>query len=146
MANERIDVTPRGPSQIGLRRRVSGAAENVVNSIRVAPQWHILAVANGIIAVIGDVMAAENLLEGDIMKPTYIAGASTFFMLNSVISELYAASYLGDYKKIRKSLTKHGWDERIVEQKVGTYCERRAATIAAVDSGYIDEFDEYLHK
>lgn len=51
-----------------------------------------------------------------------------------------------EYKKVRKALEEHGWDERLVKPKTYSLCQRHAARQAAKHTGYISEFDDFMEK
>lgn len=125
-------------------RKTAVVAENVVNSLRVAPQWHITAAIAGIYAVNQGQIAMEKLANGDGTSPfTFIA--STFVATGlSAYSEFVAFSYTQVYNKMKRIFQRHGWDQRVVVDHVDSYCGRRAAMLAAVDSDFGKEFGHFL--
>lgn len=59
------------------------------------------------------------------------------------INEIKALSNLKRYKRVRRALNKNGWDERIIEPMLYTWCSRYAARIAAIDEGFKSEIQQY---
>ncbi len=133
---------PQGePHRRGIRRKVTNAAENVVNSVRVAPQYHIPGVLFGALGSYAGYEAAENK---NLLVTTALAGATLVCTLATGWNELSVLAYLHEYKKMKRALNRHGWDERIVEEYMDFYCGKRASRYAAHDTGYIKEFNEYV--
>lgn len=59
---------------------------------------------------------------------------------------LVGAVKFKEYKKIKNALEEHGWDERIVEPKMYSWCQRYAAKQAAKQLGYETEFNRFLEE
>lgn len=55
--------------------------------------------------------------------------------------EALAVGKYMEYRKIKQSLIKYGWDERIIEPKLHSWCQRNAARAAAIDTGYVEKID-----
>jgi len=51
-----------------------------------------------------------------------------------------------EYKKVKKSLSENGWDERIVKPKSYTWCQRHAARQAAKETGNLEKFDNFIKR
>jgi hypothetical protein len=51
-----------------------------------------------------------------------------------------------EYRAVRRSLERHGWQERIVRPKMHSWCQRRCAREAALQSGYRTEFDAFAER
>lgn len=136
------DSAPR----ISFGQRASGIVENTINSIRVAPQWHIPGVISGVGSGFSGYQTVERLLDGKVVELIPATLVTLALVIAFYFNEEMAAIYFNDYKKLKKSLKSHGWDERIVWAEGGSFCGRRAAKTAATDAGYSQEFNTYIRK
>lgn len=91
--------------------------------------------------------AGERILEGNYKAATASLAVT---VLNAILAiplialmEDGAVERYNEYRVIKKSLTKHGWDRRIIEPKTHSWCQRNAARVAATDTGYKKEVDKY---
>ncbi len=51
-----------------------------------------------------------------------------------------------EYKQVKKSLIKHGWNEKIVKPKMYSWCQRYATRQAVKQTGNLKKFDEFAKK
>lgn len=121
-------------------------AEKAVNFVRVAP---IPSVGTGIslsVATGCAVYIAEN-------QSQYGHDAALGFVFITVLSLISAgfnaataANKNLEYRKVKESLMKRGWDERIIKPKSHSWCQRHAARRAAIETGYKNEIDSYYRR
>lgn len=125
-------------------RTISQAAENTANFIRVAPQWWVPGVILAGISGYISYRAIEDLSSG--LADRFIVGTfvGLFTVAASGICEYAAYEYFRDYQRMKGIFLSHGWNQRVVKDRVHTYCGWRTARIAAIDSGYGDEFDDHV--
>lgn len=64
----------------------------------------------------------------------------------SISFKMKAGNNLESYKRAKEGLLNHGWDERFMEQFTKTLCSRNAARVAAMDTGFKKEIDEYYRQ
>jgi len=62
------------------------------------------------------------------------------------LSENAAAWKLQEYDKVKTALSEHGWDERIIEQKSHSWCQRNMARVASADTGCEEKTRMYLRE
>lgn len=113
-------------SKSTLYKRITNSTENIINFIRVAPQWHIPGIIIGANGALAAHQATENLLNGKFLESIPPAGASLLGLFLALICEAMAYIYLKDYKQMKGMLFAHGWDERVVSLKTDYYCGRRS--------------------
>ncbi len=63
-----------------------------------------------------------------------------------LLNEYLAIGKMQEYRKVKSALDKRGWDERIIEPKSHSWCQRNMAQVASDDSGFGKETREYLHE
>lgn len=51
-----------------------------------------------------------------------------------------------EYKKVKRALEEHGFDERLVETMAHSWCQRHAARLAAEETGSLFQFNEFIRK
>lgn len=125
-------------------RRIASITENTINFLRVAPQWHLPGVILGAFGAGMGYKAVELLQEGRVMEALAPVAVSAGSAYCGSISVGVAYEYFTDYQKMKRMMSSRGWNERIVAQEVEYYCGKRAAMIAATDTGYKNEFNNYL--
>ncbi len=125
---------------------ISGAVENTVNYLKVAPQMHIPAILLGApTTFIGYKIAEGSLSSREINSPLFTTIIIALTLLPVAISfEAWAAIYFQKYVRLKKAFITHGWNQRLVKGRIGTYCDRRTAMLAASDSEFQQEFETYL--
>ena len=118
--------------------------ENVINSVRVAPQWHAPSVIASMVTALDGHVAFKNVSEGNVAITAFAVIGILAGTLTCGISESLAVKYTRAFNKMKNSMAEHGWDERIVKNHAIDYCGKRASRIAATDAGYLQEFKEYI--
>lgn len=119
---------------------------DVVNFVRVSPAQQLLAAINFASAATPGVGAMEKASEGNYQAAAGLAAISLLNLAFLGFNEALAVGKLSEYKKIKAALSTHGWDERIIEPKSHSWCQRNAARVAAIDTGYKEEIDNYYEK
>lgn len=122
---------------------VRRAAENVVNFARVAPQWWIPGVIYAGLTGYIECRAVEDFSSGRTGRFIEGTAIGIVCVIASVVCEYTAFKYLKDYQKMKRIFLSHGWNQRIVRDRINYYCGWRTAKMAAIDSGFGREFDEY---
>ncbi len=118
-----------------FRERLSCVLENVVNHFRVSPQLHLLDL--GVLSLATAIVIAYNERQDIFLMSTYLS------VVNTIYNEFKAFNNLGNYKRVRSELIKHGYDERIIRPMTNTLCDRNAARCAAIDAGFEQEVTQY---
>lgn len=110
-----------------------------VNFVRVSPVQQLsMAACLGL-----EVFFAEKVFQG-YHYPTISFEVFTLASLATAgFNEALAYDKYLEYKKVRGELERRGWDERIINPKSHSWCQRNAARAAAIDTGYKDEVDSY---
>lgn len=63
-----------------------------------------------------------------------------------LFNESLAIKKMEEYGDLRNALEKYSWDERIIEPKSHSWCQRNMAQVASEDSGFGEETKKYLHE
>lgn len=82
----------------------------------------------------------SNDLVGSMGALTAMVGLGGFLS-----GERLAMERMNEYKKVRNSLDRHGWDEKFIEPKSHSWCQRVMVRAASNDSGFGEETRKYLH-
>ena len=53
-------------------------------------------------------------------------------------------SKYNEYKKVKKYLIKHGWNEKVVKPKMYSWCQRHVVRQAAKQTGNLEKFDDFV--
>src|SRR5215510_7152853 len=76
-------------------------------------------------------------LEQDLLWPGILwCWLTSFFLANTVLSQLDARSRWQNYKRVKDHLYGFGYRERLFKPVLKSSCQRHAALIAAEDLGY----------
>jgi hypothetical protein len=119
--------------------------DKIVTFFRVSPAQQVIALGMSTPAtVLSTYSAIENYSQGNIgagVTNTLIALANIGCFL---FNEYLAIGKMQEYRKVKSALDDHGWDERIIEPKSHSWCQRNMAQVASEDSGFGNEAREYL--
>ena len=63
-----------------------------------------------------------------------------------LFNEYLAIGKMQEYRKVKSALDEHGWDERIIEPKSHSWCQRNMVQIASDDAGFGKETRNYFHE
>lgn len=77
---------------------------------------------------------------------TYMTIAALLNVGGIAVNQQIALENVREYKKVREAFEEYGWDERIVEPKSHSWCQRHATKIAAKDTGFGKEIRDYFNK
>ena len=124
----------------------TGRIKDVVNFLKVSPAPQFIAFMNLVLAASLGSIAVKEASSGNYVAAIGSAGTPLLFIALSGFSEALAAANFSEYKKIKQALTRHGWDERIIETKSHTWCQRNTARVAAINCGYKQEIDQYFRE
>lgn len=113
--------------------------------INVAPLQHMIALASGFVASQGLERFHIDYLNHNVTPEAQMLtlGAGLFAM---IFSEYSAVKKYHEYLKIKSAFERKGWDEKLIEPKSHSWCQRRAVRLAATDVGYLSETDQYFYK
>ena len=123
-----------------LSSSVRTVANEVKNSMRVAPQWHIPAAVFAGISIHEGIRGIKNLKEGRYIQALPAFAVSAACIPVATFCESAANIYHNDYKRMKNMFKKWGWHPLVVRERMDYYCGERASRIAAADSGYTDEY------
>ena len=133
---ERVHFNHQEPGETPIQ---TGRMRDVVNFLRVSPVPQFIAFMNLALTVRIGIEASS----GNYVNAIGSAGTPLLFI---ALSEVLAAANFSEYKKIKQALIRHGWDERIIETKSHTWCQRNTARVAAINCGYKQEIDQYFRE
>lgn len=131
------------PDHSGLKSNISRILRNKVNFIRVAPVQHLTALINlGIMDFSGH-QAANELAEVNYGSGIFWGANLLASFTILAASEWVAVNNLSKYERLKKDLERFGWDERLIQPHIRTWCGRHIARIAAIDCGFKNKVNEY---
>lgn len=133
---------PKAPQQ-GILIPETSRFREVVNFFRVSPVHQLLAAVNFATAADLGMAAAEKISQGNYDTAARLVATTLFNLAILGSNEALVVVKLSEYNKIKEALLRHGWDKRIIEPKSHSWCQRHAARLAAIDSGYKEEIDNY---
>jgi len=88
----------------------------------------------------------QRLSEGN----TLLAVVDGIIMLEAIgisyFNEKQATKLYRNHGRVRTLLEKRGWDERIIESKSHSWCDRNMVKVASDDAGFGEETEQYLEK
>lgn len=120
--------------------------ENFLNSLRVTPQHYLLTGVFGGVTHLSISWAIEKASEGKPLEvvPFAAIGIASGFMTSLAVLAIH--DYTVKYNRMKGMFRDQGWDSKIVKAQLYTYCGRRVSRLAATDSGYRFEFNEYIQQ
>ena len=124
----------------------TGRMRKVVNFLRVSPPAQFIAFTSLLLAVSRGSMAIKEASSGNYAAAIDLAGISLLSLASLHFSESLATANFSEYKEIKQALTRYGWDERIIETKSHSWCQRNTARVAAINCGYKQEIDQYFRE
>jgi len=121
----------------------TGWMKEAINFLRVSHVSQYIAAPSLFLAVCQGLTAIEKASSGN-YNAIDLVGMPLIWIACFAYSEKIAAANFSDYKRIKQALTKYGWDERIIETRSHSYCQRNTARVAASSCGYKQEIDQYF--
>lgn len=138
---------PRTPQEPRGRRIQTGRLREVVNFVRATPSQQLLAAINLAGATVPRYLVGESISQRNDEVGAIFLTVSTLINLSVLgFNEVLAVGNYLIYRQVRQALARHGWDERIIEPKSYSWCQRNAARTAAIDNGYGDEINQYFRE
>jgi len=124
----------------------TGRIREVVNFLRVSPVAQFMAFTSLVLAAGLGSTAIKEVSSGDYVASIDSAATSLLYIAFLGLSEALAATNFSEYKRIKQALTRSGWDERIIEPKSHSWCQRNTARVAAINCGYKQEINQYFRE
>jgi hypothetical protein len=88
--------------------------------------------------------AIYHFSNGQYMSGAVTAGVALLNLGGIVLCEMAATVRYAEYHRVRSDLEHFGWNERIIEPKSHSFCQKIVAIVAATDCGFEKEVKEYF--
>lgn len=111
-----------------------GLTAKIKDYVRVSPQLHLMTA--GYVAFVG----LDKILGTNLQPPLSINAAFAGFFFADFHK---AYNNLKDFYRVKHDFEEKGWDERLAEPFMKTFCGRYAVRTAAIDLGYKEEVKNF---
>ena len=124
---------------------MANTLDEIVTFFRVSPLQQISALGVPIPVI---VFSTHSFIENYSQGSVGLAVTNAFTVLASIgcfwFNESLAVGKMQEYSKVKSVLDERGWDEKIIEPKSHSWCQRNMVKVASDHSGFRREAREYL--
>ena len=118
----------------------------ISSKIKIAPMQSTLIGLNLSLGTLMGLDVIKNYYDGDFIIGTTEIALSLINYKIYQIQKNSAKKRINEYKKVKRILKKRGWDERIIEKKMHSWCQRYATQIASNEVGYGEQTKNYFYE
>ena len=121
--------------------------ESIITFFRVSPVQQALVFGITTPIIIDDTWrAVESYSHNDMYNGCLSISHILLCVGYALFNEVIAIKKLNEYYQVKNLFVKHGWDERVIEPKSHSWCQRNAAQVASNDTGFGKLTKEYFNK
>ena len=118
--------------------------EDILKYAKVSPIMNSITLVSGGIGIPSVIEAIKNYSEGNEIAGALYTMLSIASSLSATVSQLDARSRFREYRRLKNIFMQRGLQERVLEQRTHSKCQRDAIRMAASDAGYKEEVENYF--
>ena len=130
---------------MAIKKSLDDVITDVMTFVKVSPiQQVICAGMSGPVAIFCAYTAIEHYSNGNIGLGIMQTTAGLINVGCVIMNEKFASGNLSQYREVKRALEENGWDERLIDTKSYSWCQRNLVLVASYDTGFGKETKKYL--